>query len=320
MERQIAGMPVGTLGLGCMGMSWAYAASSRDDEESIATIHRALDLGVRLLDTADVYGAGHNEELVGRALAGRAADLDETIVLATKCGLVADDVATLAMHRDGSPEHIASAVRASLTRLGRDSIDLYYLHRVDDAVPLEESWGAMAALVTQGLVRHIGLSEVSAEQAEAAHAIHPVAAIQSEMSLWTRDAVASGVSAWCREHGAALVAFSPIGRGFLSAEIDATTSFEAGDLRANNPRFTAEARATNATIIDVVRRIAATHDATPAQVSLAWLLAQGEHIVPIPGTRRVTHLEANLAAASLELSSAELAELDALPAAAGSRY
>jgi aryl-alcohol dehydrogenase-like predicted oxidoreductase len=315
-ERHIADLPVGALGLGCMGMSWAYAAASRDDQESIATIHRAFDLGVRLLDTADVYGAGHNEELVGRAVAGRG----DEIVLATKCGLVVDDVTTLAMHRDGSPEHIRAALRASLSRLGREVIDLYYLHRVDDAVPLEESWGAMAELVAEGLVRHIGLSEVSVEQAAAAQAIHPVAAIQSEMSLWTRDAVASGVSDWCREHGAALVAFSPIGRGFLSAEIDASTAFEPGDFRANNPRFTVEARATNAAIVDVVRRIAAAHDVTPAQVSLAWLLAQGNHIVPIPGTRRTSHLQANLAAADLALTAAELAELDALPAAAGNRY
>lgn len=315
-ERHIAGMPVGRLGLGCMGMSWAYATSRRDDQESIATIHRALDLGVRLLDTADVYGAGHNEELVGRALAGRG----DEIVLATKCGLVVDDVATLAMHRDGSPEHIRTAVRGSLSRLGREVIDLYYLHRVDDAIPLEESWAAMAELVSEGLVRHIGLSEVSAEQAAAAHAIHPVAAVQSEMSLWTRDAVASGVSDWSREHGAALVAFSPIGRGFLSAEIDTSTTFEQGDFRATNPRFTAEARAANATIVDVVRRIAAVHDVTPAQVSLAWLLAQGDHIVPIPGTRHVAHLEANLAAADLTLAAAELSELDAVPIAAGSRY
>jgi aryl-alcohol dehydrogenase-like predicted oxidoreductase len=316
IERHIADLPVGALGLGCMGMSWAYAAASRDDQESIATIHRAFDLGVRLLDTADVYGAGHNEELVGRAVAGRG----DEIVLATKCGLVVDDVTTLAMHRDGSPEHIRAALRASLSRLGREVIDLYYLHRVDDAVPLEESWGAMAELVAEGLVRHIGLSEVSVEQAAAAQAIHPVAAIQSEMSLWTRDAVASGVSDWCREHGAALVAFSPIGRGFLSAEIDASTAFEPGDFRANNPRFTVEARATNAAIVDVVRRIAAAHDVTPAQVSLAWLLAQGNHIVPIPGTRRTSHLQANLAAADLALTAAELAELDALPAAAGNRY
>lgn len=314
--REIAGMDVGTLGLGCMGMSWAYATASGNDEESIATIHRALEMGVRLLDTADVYGAGHNEELVGRAIRERGED----VVLATKCGLVVDDVATLAMHRDGSPEHIAAAARASLSRLGREVIDLYYLHRVDDTVPLEESWGAMAALVDEGLVRHIGLSEVTAEQAELAQAIHRVAAIQSEMSLWTRDAVTGGVSAWCREHGAALVAFSPIGRGFLSAEIDATTTFEPGDFRATNPRFSEQARTANTDIVEVVRRIAAGHDATPAQVSLAWLLAQGDHIVPIPGTRRISHLEANLAAAALDLSAAELEELTTLPAAVGSRY
>jgi aryl-alcohol dehydrogenase-like predicted oxidoreductase len=310
------GPEVGALGLGCMGMSWAYDQSTRDDEESVATIHRALDLGVTLLDTADVYGAGRNESLVGTALAGRRKEA----VVATKCGLVVDDAPTQAMHRDGSPKHVAEAARASLTRLGIDVIDLYYLHRVDEAVPLEETWGAMATLVTEGLVRRLGLSEVTIEQAAAAHVLHPVSAVQSELSLWTRDPLDGGVLAWCRDNGAAFVPFSPLGRGFLSAQVDASTTFEPTDFRSRLPRFTADALAANAAIVDIVRAVAAAHEATPAQVSLAWVLAQGDHVIPIPGTRRRTHLETNVAAAGLELTADELARLDTLPAPAGSRY
>jgi aryl-alcohol dehydrogenase-like predicted oxidoreductase len=299
-----------------MGMSWAYDPSSRDDSESIATIHLALDLGLTLLDTADVYGVGRNESLVGRALAGRGGEA----VVATKCGLVVDDPDTQTMHREGSPAHVASAARASLARLGIDAIDLYYLHRVDEAVPLEETWGAMATLVAEGLVRRIGLSEVTLKQAEAAHAIHPVSAIQSELSLWTRDPLDDGVVAWCADNGAAFVPFSPLGRGFLSAQVDAGTTLEATDFRSRLPRFQGDALAANAAIVDVVREIAAAHGATPAQVSLAWVLARGAHVIPIPGTRRRAHLEVNAAATRLELTADDLALLDALPAPAGSRY
>lgn len=314
------GPHVGVLGLGCMGMSWAYAESSRDDDESIATIHEAVELGVTVIDTADVYGDGHNEALVGRALAGRR----DQVVLATKCGLVVDDLETKAMHRDGSPAHIRAAAQASLSRLNTGVIDLYYLHRVDEHVPLADSWGAMSELVTAGLVRRIGLSEVSVEQAAQAHALHPVAAIQSELSLWSRDAQGTGanddVVAWCRGAGAAFVPYSPRGRGYLTGALSASTTFEASDFRSRLPRFTTDARAANQRIVDLVRDVAATHNTSPAQVALAWVLAQGEHVIPIPGTRRLSHLYANLEAAELTLTGDELARLDNAPAAIGARY
>lgn len=320
-RRLGAGGPsVGALGLGCMGMSWAYAESQRDDQESAATIRHALDLGVTLLDTADVYGMGHNETLVGRAVRGRR----QEAVIATKCGLVVSDPVTKTMHREGSPAHVHQAARASLDRLGTSVIDLYYLHRVDERVPIEETWGAMAELVTQGLVRRIGLSEVTVAQAATAHAIHPVSAVQSEFSLWTRDpsggSDAGDIVGWCARAGAAFVPFSPLGRGFLTAEIDAGTPFEDTDLRSRLPRFTVPARAANAAIVDVAQGIARAHHVTAAQVALAWVLAQGEHVIPIPGTRQRRHLDANVAAVGLALSEDELSLLDKVPAATGSRY
>jgi aryl-alcohol dehydrogenase-like predicted oxidoreductase len=243
---------------------------------------------------------------------------------------VVDDLTSLTMHRDGSPEHVRAAVEASLQRLGTDHVDLYYLHRVDEAVPLEETWGAMAALVQQGKVLNLGLSEVSVAQAEVAAAIHPVTAIQSELSLWTRDALegrtadgtATGddIVSWCAGHGAAFVPFSPLGRGFLTGSIDAQTSFESSDLRAANPRFTLEARRQNARIVDVVREIAGRHEATAAQVAIAWTLTQGEHVLPIPGTRRQQHLEDNIGAGRIELSAPEVQQLNELPVAVGTRY
>ena len=314
------GPAVGAIGLGCMGMSWAYAESSRDDDESIGSIHAAIDLGVTLIDTADVYGDGHNESLVGRALRGRR----DQVTLATKCGLVVEDLQAKTMRRQGSPEHIQAAARASLARLGTDVIDLYYLHRVDEAVPLAESWGAMTELVAAGLVRQIGLSEVTVVQAAQAQKIHPVAAVQSELSLWSRDALgtseADDVVTWCRVNGAAFVPFSPLGRGFLTGAISATTTFEASDFRSTLPRFTAGARDANLKIVELVREIAAGHDASPGQVALAWVLARGEHVIPIPGTRRQDHLRANLAAAAVILTGDELARLDDAPAPVGTRY
>ncbi len=317
------GPPVGAIGLGCMGMSWAYGEDGRDEAQNVAVVHRALELGVTLIDTSDMYGPFTNEELVGRALRGRR----DAAVLATKGGLVVGEApagatdahSAYGIHRVGTPEHLHRAIDASLTRLQVDHVDLYQLHRVDPDVPIEESWGAMAEMVAAGKTRAIGLSEVSVGELERAQAIHPVASVQSELSLWTRDAIDDGVLAWCAAHGATFIPFSPLGRGFLTGAITAA-SFDDGDFRAKNPRFTAEAMAANLAIVDVVRTVADRLHATPAQVALAWVLAQGEHVVPIPGTRRVARLEENAAAAGLTLDADARATLDALPAPAGARY
>jgi aryl-alcohol dehydrogenase-like predicted oxidoreductase len=312
--RRVAGRDTGPIGLGCMGMTWAYGAAERDEGESIATIHRALDLGVTLLDTADMYGPYTNEELVGRAIAGRR----DEVVLATKCGLVVEDAAEYVLGRDGRPEHVRAAADASLRRLGTDFIDLYQLHRVDPEVPVEETWGAMAELVAAGKVGALGMSEVGVDELERAQAIHPVASVQSEGSLWTRDAFAAVVP-WCAAHGAAFLPFAPLGRGFLTGAL-APQAFPPGDFRKNNPRFQPDAMDANLALVEVVRTVAARHAATPAQVALAWLLAQGEHVVPIPGTKKRVRLVENAAAAELELTPEDLAELDGLPEAVGSRY
>ncbi|MBI1377699.1 MAG: aldo/keto reductase [Frankiales bacterium] len=307
-----SGIDVGEIGLGCMGMTHAYDLASRDDEASVAVIHRALDLGVTLLDTADVYGPYTNEELVGRALAGHR----DRAVLATKCGLVPDP--TYRFGRNGSPEYVRAACDASLRRLGVDHVDLYQLHRVDPDVPLEETWGAFAGLVAAGKVRAIGLSEATVEQLELCHAIHPVATVQSELSLWTRDWAAE-VLPWCDRHGVAFLPYSPLGRGFLTGAL--TSDQIAGDdFRSTLPRFSQEAMDANQAIVDAVRRVADRVGATPAQVALAWLLAQSPRVVPIPGTKRVGRLEENVRAADVVLGEDDLAELDALPAPAGGRY
>jgi aryl-alcohol dehydrogenase-like predicted oxidoreductase len=328
-----SGPTAAPIGLGCMGMSWAYSASERDDTASVALLRSAPDFGVTFLDTSDVYGDGHNESLLGEALEGRR----DRYVLATKVGLVVDSAATLGMRRDGSPAHIRSAVEASLRRLRTDTIDLYYLHRVDPQVPLEDSWGTMAELVTEGKVRHLGLSEVTVSQAERAHALHAVTAIQSELSLWTRDAQGFGglggggfdepadgeapgdVVGWCAEHGAAFVAFSPLGRGFLTGTVN-TDALETGDFRAANPRFQPEAQAANQRIVDVVRRIAERREATPAQIAIAWTLAQGEHVFAIPGTKKTRYLRDNAGAGDVELTAEDLRELNSVPEPTGSRY
>lgn len=332
---------VGAIGLGCMGMSWGYATGTRDNSESSRVVNAAIDAGVTFIDTADVYGAGDNESLVGAALAGRR----DEVTLATKVGLIVEDASTGAMRRDASPAHIGRAIDASLTRLQTDVIDLYYLHRVDDAVPLEDTWAALADLVTAGKVRQIGLSEVTVEQAELANSIHPVAAIQSELSLWTRDALHAkerqttdlgaagaagaaaaataesvGVLEWCARNSANFVPFAPLGRGFLTGAITADTEFEASDFRSRNPRFTAEARQSNQAIVDSVRQIAERLGATPAQVALAWVLAQGEHVIPIPGTRKLAHLADNVGSVDIELSATDLDLLNGVPSAAGARY
>jgi len=301
------------IGLGCMPFSFGYVDAPSEDEPA-AVIGRALDLGVTMFDTADVYGPFTNEEILGRGLGSRR---DEATI-ATKWGLLVGPNGGYPLSRDARPERAAEAVRASLTRLGTDVIDLYYLHRVDEAVPLEESWGAMAALVHEGLVRAIGLSEVDVDELERAHAIHPVAALQSELSLWTHDAIA-GALPWCAAHGAAFVAFSPLGRGFLTGTITAA-DFDASDFRASNPRFTDEAIAANGSIVEVVRAVAARHGATPAQVALAWTLTRGSHVVPIPGTKRRRYVEENVAASALVLTQEDLAELRSVPPPAAPRY
>jgi aryl-alcohol dehydrogenase-like predicted oxidoreductase len=307
-------MDIGRIGLGCMGMTWGYVTSERNEQESIATIHRALELGVKLLDTADAYGPYTNEELVGRALQGRR---DEAFV-ATKCGLVVEDVAEYVMSKNGRPEHVRASIDGSLKRLRTDFVDLYQLHRVDPEVPLEETWGVMAELVDAGKVGALGLSEVSVDELERAHAIHPVASVQSEASLWTREAFAEVVP-WCAAHDAKFLPFAPLGRGFLTGRLE-PQKFPPGDFRKNNPRFQVEAMDANKALVETVKAIAERREATPAQVALAWLLGQGEHITPIPGTKRRSRLEENAAARELTLTPEDLAELDALPEAVGSRY
>lgn len=310
------GPVVGAVGLGCMGMSWAYDPKDRDDGRSIAAIHRALEIGVTLIDTADMYGPFTNETLVGKALAGRR----EQAVLATKCGLVVESADPIVMSNDGRPEHVRAAIDASLERLGTDYVDLYQLHRVDPAVPIEETWGAMAEVVAAGKAKAIGMSEATIEELDRAHAIHPVASLQSELSLWTREPLAD-VIPWCVEHGAAFLPFSPLGRGFLTGALAARSeAFESGDFRASLVRFSDEAMAANASIVERVQAVAQRHEATPAQIALAWVLAQGEFVIPIPGTRRAERVEQNAGAAAIALTDADLAELDGAPAAVGERY
>jgi aryl-alcohol dehydrogenase-like predicted oxidoreductase len=314
-QRRIGsgGFQVGAIGLGCMPMTWAYRESDRDDERSLATIRRALDLGVTLFDTADAYGPYTNELLVGRALHGRR----DEVVIATKVGLIAHP--ELGMLRNGRPEHIRKACEASLRRLQVDCIDLYQLHRVDPNVPLEESWGTMADLVREGKVRALGLSEVSVDELSRAMSLFPVTTVQSELSLWTRDYLRTVVP-WCAEYGVGFLAFAPLGRGYLTGRLSSETAFEARDFRARNPRFTAEAMAANKPIVEAVARVARRHKATPAQVALAWVLAVAEHVVPIPGTTRPGHVEENVAAVDLTLEPRDLDELAGLPAPEGARY
>ena len=309
--RPLAGRPVFPIGLGCMGFAWAYERTSDDDP--VAVIRQALDAGAAHLDTSDVYGPFESERIVGRAIEGRR---DDTF-LATKAGLVAEDLGS--MRRDGSPEHLRAACDASLQRLGVDRIDLWYLHRVDEDVPVEESWGAMAELVAAGKVAALGISEVTVDELERVHAIHPVAAVQSELSIWTRDRLRD-VLPWCAGNGAAFVAFSPLGRGFLAGALAAGKPISADDFRARLPRFTAEALAANAEIVDGVLAVAARRGVTAAQVALAWVLTRGEQVHVIPGTTRSAHLTGNLAAGDVELTAGDLAELDALPAPVGARY
>ena len=309
------GLTVSAVGLGCMGMSEFYGAG--DDTRSTETIRRALDLGVTFLDTADMYGPYTNEQLVGSAIADRR----DEVQLATKFGNVrgADGSRSI----DGRPEYVRQACDASLQRLGVDHIDLYYQHRVDRSTPVEETWGALSELVAAGKVRHLGISEASAQTIRKAHAVHPITALQTELSLWTRDVEENGVLATVRELGIGFVAYSPIGRGFLSGEIRSIDDLAPDDFRRHNPRFQGENFAKNLELVDRVREIAAEKGVTASQLALAWVLAQGPDVVPIPGTKRVSYLEENTAAAELELTTDDLARLDeAAPvgATAGDRY
>ena len=294
-------------------MDWGYFGPSDDDPRDV--IGRALELGVNHFDTSDVYGPFTNEETVGRALEGRR----DRAVIATKVGLEVGPNGGYPLPKNGRPEHLREAVDASLQRLRTEVIDLYYLHRIDPEVPLEEQWGTLASFVAGGKVRALGLSEASITELETASAIHPVAALQSELSLWTRDVLTNGILAWCAANDVAFVPFSPLGRGYLTGTVTAA-SFEGLDFRVDNPRFQQEALDANMAIVDIVRGVAARHDATTAQVAIAWVLAQGAHVLPIPGTKRVKYVEENVAAASLELTPEDLTELDDLPEVLGSRY
>lgn len=313
-NRKLGGLEVGAQGLGCMGMSQAYGVRD-NDEESIATIHRALELGVTLLDTANVYANGANEELVGRAIAGRR----DEVVLATKFGIVWNDGA---MGARGDASYVKQSCDESLRRLGVDHIDLYYQHRVDPDTPIEETWGALASLVEAGKIRYAGISEASAATIRAAHAVHPVTALQSEWSLWTRG-IEGEVLATCRELGIGIVPFSPLGRGFLTGAVTSVADLPEDDMRRGLPRFAEGNFERNMAIVEALRKLASDKGVTAGQLALAWVQSQGEDVVPIPGTKRRKYLEENVAAASLELTADDLAAIAAAAPAdaiAGERY
>jgi aryl-alcohol dehydrogenase-like predicted oxidoreductase len=309
------GLETSALGLGCMGMSEFYGTA--DEGEAIATIHRALGLGMNFLDTADAYGPFKNERLVGRAIKGRR----DEVVLATKFGNVRNEQGERLGIR-GDREYVLAACDASLERLGTDRIDVYYQHRVDPQTPIEETVGAMAELVEQGKVRYLGLSEASAETIRRAHAVHPISALQTEYSLWSRD-VEDEILPAIRELGIGLVAYSPLGRGFLSGRFHSVEDLEEGDFRRMNPRFQGENFQKNLELVERVEELAAAKGSTAAQIALAWVLAQGEDVVPIPGTTRVRNLEQNVAALDVDLTADDLRDLEAVfpqGAAAGDRY
>jgi len=303
-----------------MGLSWAYHDASVGAAEAEQLLRTAIDSGVDHFDTSDAYGFGENEKLVGRAIA--ASGRRDELVLATKAGLVGGDGEGSAKYkyaRNGRPEYIRDACDASLRRLGLETIDLYYLHRIDPETPVEETWSAMAGLVAAGKVRWLGISEAKVAELERIRRIHPVTAVQSELSLWTRDYL-EDVLPWCETNGTSFVAFSPLGRGFLTGTITTESRFSENDFRSTLPRFSAEAVAANQRIVEAVRAVAERVGRSSAQVALAWVLARGEHVLAIPGTQREKYLRQNLAAGDLELSPQDLAELDAVPAPVGGRY
>jgi aryl-alcohol dehydrogenase-like predicted oxidoreductase len=314
-QRRLGQLQVSAIGLGCMGMSEFYGG--RDEDEAIATIHRALDCGITLLDTADIYGVGANEELVGRAIAGRR----DGVVIATKFGVVRKPNGDY-VGLSGRPDYVREACEASLKRLGVEAIDLYYQHRVDPETPIEDTVGAMAELVREGKVRHLGLSEAGPDTLRRANKVHAITALQTEYSLWSREPEAELLGT-LRELGIGFVPYSPLGRGFLTGQIRSIDDFDADDWRRNTPRFQGENFDKNLELVGEIGRIAAEKNCTPAQLALAWVLAQGDDLVPIPGTKRRSYLDENIAALDVTLTADELARIDdVVPpgVAAGTRY
>ena len=314
-KKHLGNLQVSEIGLGAMPMSWGYDYKSADPAESRATLHRAVEIGVTLIDTSDAYGPFTNETLIGECIS--ADGLRDKVQLATKVGLIFESAQTYG--RDASPAHIKQACDASLARLQTDYIDLYQLHRVDPKTPIEESVAAMSELAKAGKVRHIGLSEVSVDEIKAAQKIHPIASVQSELSIWTDENVENGVLQYCNENNIGFLAFSPLGRGFLTGKLDSSKIGE-DDFRAGNPRFTGEALAASQAIVDGIAQVANRHGVTSAQISLAWVMAQGPNVVPIPGTKRRKWLEENAKAGEITLTSQDLAQIAALPKPIAPRY